>query len=78
MHYLVEASIIEEMLLALQERIEDLEDQLLRTDSRAGVLSKMYKCHGMLRVVREEIRGSEVYDPTVTHAAVTQEGSDRT
>lgn len=78
MHYLVEASTIDEMLLELEERIEDLEDQLLLADSRAGVLTMVYKCHGMFRIVREEIR-AQIHDPEVGHAApLPQEGSDRT
>lgn len=78
MHYLVEASTIDEMLLELEERLEDLEDQVLLADRRAPILSKVYKCHGMFRILREEIR-AQIHDPEVGHpTALSQEGSDRT
>lgn len=82
MHYLVEASTIDEMLLEMEARLADLEVEIVAGVHngywRAELLSLVYKCHGMLRIVREEIR-AQIHDPEVGHAAaIPQEGGDRT
>lgn len=78
MYYLVEASCIDEMLLELGDRLYELEGELVARRHSAAELTMVYKCHGMLRVLREEIR-AQIHDPAVAHAPVEQtEGSDRT
>lgn len=77
MHYLVEASTIDEMLLELQARLDAVE-MAVSDRQDYDVLSMVYKCDGMLRIVREEIR-AQIHDAEVGHAtAIPQEGSDRT